>query len=469
MRGASGCHPGRAALGSPVRGGGRALLPNLGVPSSQGGILTPGGKRCMAAPAALEDAGALGSPTGRVPEPVCRKNPAMTGARSFRTHVHTQPCSHPHSQPRGIPSPEDGWARTGPGCPLVPTPLRILGVVVVTPGPKLDLWDGVGRIGTGKGWRQKAGAQGSVLQVGRRGQERAGGCPSTEGKSNPRLASHPQGSGCWWSGGTHGRGFLGRMSSPSQEAEGTGCPCSRCRLEPSPSTAPRPAAAHTGGCGSDIQPRALLCRQRNTPGGQAFLLLLFIGFFLPPPPLNRISFMTSCGNNYKCSQKNETRDASVLCQLGSAPAPVLTSKPRELGAARPQLHTASAALDSKQAGRDGQGKGTGVGGGSWCLKERKEWGAAAVNCSLPWWHSPGYIGSSVRLGFTPGTRTLLPASPLAPVQGCSRARPPVSLPSDGWAAPFLGAARFQGGQGRSPPAPWGPVGHRSRPGLEDVG
>lgn len=55
------------------------------------------------------------------------------------------------------------------------------------------------------------------------------------------------------------------------------------------------------------------------------------------------------------TKKNETRDASVLCWLGSAPAPALTSKPRELDAARPQLYTASAALDSKRAGRDGHG------------------------------------------------------------------------------------------------------------------
>lgn len=54
---------------------------------------------------------------------------------------------------------------------------------------------------------------------------------------------------------------------PSREAEGTGCPCPHCRLEPSPATAPCPAAAHMGGHGSNTQPSVLLCRQRNTPGG----------------------------------------------------------------------------------------------------------------------------------------------------------------------------------------------------------
>lgn len=190
-------------------------------------------------------------------------------------------------------------------------------------------------------------------------------------------------------------------------------------------------------------------------------------------PLNRISFTTSCGNKYKCSQKNETRDASALCWLGSAPAPALTSKPRELGAARPQLYTASAALDSKQAGRDGQGMGMGVGGSSRCLEKSKELGAAAVDCSQPWRHSPGCTGSSAGLGFTPWTRMLLPASSPAPVpspgRGCSRASPPVSLPAAVWAAPRLGAARFRGGQGSSPLAPRGPVGHWGRPGLADVG
>ena len=105
----------------------------------------------------------------------------------------------------------------------------------------------------------------------------------------------------------------------------------------------------------------------------------------------------------------------MLCCLGSAPALALTSKPRELGAARPQLYTASAALDSKQAGGDGQGTGTAVGGSLWCLEKSKEWGAAAVDCSQLRWHSPGCSGSSAGLGFAPRTRMLLPAS--SPGQG----------------------------------------------------
>lgn len=282
------------------------------------------------------------------------------------------------------------------------------------PGPQLDVWDGVGRTETGRGWRRRAWAQRSVLQVGRRGQERAGESTPEEGKSNPHLAPLPQGSGCWWSGGRHGRGFLGRVSPrPSQEAGGTGCPCPRCRLEPSLSQrlAPLP---HTRWPWLQHTTQGFIVQTEEHSWRTGFFVVAFHRvLFLPP--LNRISFMTSCGNNYKCSQKNETRDASVLCQLGSAPAPALTSKPRELGAARPQLQAASAALDSKQAGRDGQGKGTGVGRGSWCLKERKERGAAAVNCSLPWWHSPGCTGSSVGLGFTPRIHVLLPASPPAPV------------------------------------------------------
>lgn len=30
---------------------------------------------------------------------------------------------------------------------------------------------------------------------------------------------------------------------------------------------PQPLAAHTGGHGSNTQPKVLLCRQRKTPGG----------------------------------------------------------------------------------------------------------------------------------------------------------------------------------------------------------
>lgn len=117
--------------------------------------------------------------------------------------------------------------------------------------------------------------------------------------------------------------------------------------------------------------------------------------------------------------------------------------------------------------------GMAVGGSSRRLEKNKEWGAAAVNCSQLWWRSPGCTGSSAGLGFTPWTQMLLPASSPAPVPfpggGCSRAGPLVSLPMASWAAPYPGAARFQGGQDSSPPAPRGPMGHRGRPGLPDVG
>lgn len=106
----------------------------------------------------------------------------------------------------------------------------------------------------------------------------------------------------------------------------------------------------------------------------------------------------------------------------------------------------------------------GVGGSLRCLEKSKEWGAAAVNCSQPWRHSPGCTSSSSGLGLTPWTQMLLPASSSAPVpspeQGCSRASPLVSLPTG-----RLGCSLVFGGEG----APPGPTEHQGRPGLVDVG
>lgn len=60
--------------------------------------------------------------------------------------------------------------------------------------------------------------------------------------------------------------------------------------------------------------------------------------------------------------------------------------------------------------------GMGLGGTSWCLEKSEEWGAVAVNCSQPWWHSPG---CSAGLRFTPWTRWSclhLPLPPCPPAQ-----------------------------------------------------
>lgn len=40
------------------------------------------------------------------------------------------------------------------------------------------------------------------------------------------------------------------------------------------------------------------------------------------------------------------------------------------------------------------GRGRARGGEEAALEKSKEWGAAAVYCSQPWWHSPGCTGST---------------------------------------------------------------------------
>lgn len=103
-----------------------------------------------------------------------------------------------------------------------------------------------------------------MLQVGRRGS-------SSPGKASlvPACFS-PTGLGLLEALGDTRWGLLRKDVPPSREAEGTGCPSPHRRLEPSPATAPRPTAAHTGGRGSNTQPRVLLCRRRNTPEDRFF-------------------------------------------------------------------------------------------------------------------------------------------------------------------------------------------------------
>lgn len=91
------------------------------VPSSQGSLLTPGREPYMAAPAALEDVGALGRPTGSVQTRVRRKDPSMTGTPPRGQEVQDT-CTHPDPLPHvlpalAIPSPEDGGARTSSRVP----------------------------------------------------------------------------------------------------------------------------------------------------------------------------------------------------------------------------------------------------------------------------------------------------------------------------------------------------------------
>lgn len=94
-----------------------------------------------------------------------------------------------------------------------------------------------------------------MLQAGRRG------LPSPEKASLVPVCFPPRGLGLLeaWGDARWGLPTKG-VPRPEQEAWGH-------RLEPSPTTAPCPTAAHTGGRGSNTQPRVLLCRQRNTPGG----------------------------------------------------------------------------------------------------------------------------------------------------------------------------------------------------------
>lgn len=189
---------------------------------------------------------------------------------------------------------------------------------------------------------QRDWVQGSVLWVHRRG--------SPQGRQDLSLpASIPPAGGL----GEAGCGLPRKRIPPNGKLKAQ---AGSQPFAPSPHTQVAPAPTHNLG---------FYCADRGTllQDEVVFFVVAFrrVLFF---PPLDRVWFTTSCGNNYKWSPKNETRDASALCWLGSAPAPALTSKPRELGAARPQLYTASAALDSKQAGRDGQGTGIGVGRGS---------------------------------------------------------------------------------------------------------
>lgn len=176
------------------------------------------------------------------------------------------------------------------------------------------------------------------------------------------------------------------------------------------------------------------------------LLLLFVGLAFRFLLLTESLLQQAVETTTNVHQKNETGDASAR-SAGLCPAPVLPGElqpARGAGRAEPPPRTASAALDSKQAGSEGQGRagrGSGVGGSSRRPEESKEQGAAAGKGSQPSRHS---LGSSAGLRFAPQSQ-VVPSVPS-----------PAPCPLLGWGV--QGQPRGVSWSKGS----WGPAGHGDR-------
>lgn len=253
------------------------------------------------------------------------------------------------------------------------------------------------------------GGIGTGMQCGQRdpcSRRAEGGHPPWRRRVLSLCASLPRGSGCRRPGGRHGGDCPVRVSPPSREAEGTG-------WSPAP-TQPLALLPHTRVAVAPTHNLGFYCADRGTLLEDRLLFVVAfrrVLFFSPLTEFLLRQAVETTTNVHK-KMRLETHPRSAGWALCACPG----AHQQAQGAGRSQTSAIHGLSSTRQqASRQGRaGNGHGVGGSSRCLEKRKEWGAAAVNCSQLWWHSPGCSGSSVARGFTPWTRTLLPASSPAP-------------------------------------------------------